>query len=116
MLTSLPSEEKLGKALLPVPFLVSFSTSTLPQSSDPTEPSASHREERPRLKEWLEALHLLRRLLLHSVHHVWPEIGLPASNFERLSRAIGKTHHCKHPAEHCANSDATLCREHKSDA
>lgn len=71
MLTSLPSEEKLGKALLPVPFLVSFSTSALPQSSDLTEPSASHRKKRPWLKEWLEALHLLRRLLLHSVHHVW---------------------------------------------
>jgi hypothetical protein len=44
MLTSLPSEEKLGKALLPVPFLVSFSTSALPQSSDPAEPSAIQRK------------------------------------------------------------------------
>ena len=44
MPTSLPSEEKLGKALFPVPFLVSFSTSALPQSSDPADPSTSHRK------------------------------------------------------------------------
>ena len=38
--TSLPSEEKAGKALLPVSFFVSLSTSALPQSSDPEDPSA----------------------------------------------------------------------------
>ena len=43
MLTSLPSGAKAGKALLPVPFPVSFSTSALPHSSDPESPSASHR-------------------------------------------------------------------------
>ena len=32
--TSLPSEEKEGKALLPVPFLVSVSTFTSPRSHD----------------------------------------------------------------------------------
>ena len=43
MQTSLPSGAKAGKALLPVLFPVSFSTSALPHSSDPELPSASHR-------------------------------------------------------------------------
>ena len=41
-LTSLPSEEKAGKALLPVPFLVSVSTFTSPRSHDCPRSSVSN--------------------------------------------------------------------------